>query len=77
MASCLVGKNPFFFKFIYMFFFYFSPMMKGLGNTFIQLKGKHSGEETNSDVMWAEKVTLEVKEQAASASFFFLDNNQS
>lgn len=49
--------------------------MKGLRNTFIHLKGKHSGEETNSDVMWAEKVTLEVKEQAASASL--LDNNQS
>lgn len=49
--------------------------MKGLRNTFIHLKGKHSDEETNSDVMWAEKVTLEVKEQAASASL--LDNNQS
>lgn len=72
MASCLVGKNPFFFFFFnfYIYFFYFSPVMKGLRNTFIHLKGKHGGEETNSDVMWAEKVTLEVKERAASASLF-------
>lgn len=61
-------QESFFFFLIIYIFFYFSPMMKGLRNAFIHLKGKHSGEETNSDVMRAEKVTLEVKEQAASAS---------